>query len=147
MPPLNEGTILDMPVTIPRASITQVADDLKARDAVIRLFPEVGLVVGKAGRAETPTDPAPPDMVETVINLRPEEHWPKREINYEDALAQTAVVLGHMERAGFIEVAPEAREGLVNDATMYAVGKFDEIMRAHATVASFSRLRQSSPAN
>jgi Cu/Ag efflux pump CusA len=78
MPPLNEGTILDMPVTIPRASITQVTDDLKARDEVLRKFPEVELVVGKAGRAETPTDPAPPDMVETIINLRPEEFWPKR---------------------------------------------------------------------
>ena len=141
MPPLDEGTILDMPVTIPRASITQVADDLKARDAIIRLFPEVGLVVGKAGRAETPTDPAPPDMVETVINLLPHEYWPKREIDYGDALAQTAVVLGQMEQAGFINVAPDAREGLVNDATMYAVGKFDEIMRAHALrqLQSFER--------
>jgi Cu(I)/Ag(I) efflux system membrane protein CusA/SilA len=132
MPPLNEGTILDMPVTIPRASITQVADDLKARDAILRTFPEVELVVGKAGRAETPTDPAPPDMVETVINLLPEEHWPKREIAYDDALAQTGMVLDELERAGRIEVNPEERAGLINDATMYAVGKFDEIMRAHA---------------
>jgi Cu/Ag efflux pump CusA len=132
MPPLNEGTILDMPVTIPRASITQVADDLKARDAILRSFPEVELVVGKAGRAETPTDPAPPDMVETVINLVPEEHWPKREIIYDDALAQTAVVLKELEHAGWIEVKPEERAGLINDATMYAVGKFDGILRAHA---------------
>lgn len=141
MPPLNEGTILDMPVTIPRASITQVADDLKARDAIIRLFPEVELVVGKAGRAETPTDPAPPDMVETVINLLPHEFWPKREIDYADALAQTDAVLDKLVQAGFIEVKPDAREGLVNDATMYAVGKFDEIMRAHALrqLKSFER--------
>ena len=141
MPPLDEGTILDMPVTIPRASITQVADDLKARDAIIRLFPEVELVVGKAGRAETPTDPAPPDMVETVINLLPHEFWPKRELNYADALAQTDIVLGQMEQEGFIKVKPDSREGLVNDATMYAVGKFDEIMRAHALrqLQSFER--------
>jgi Cu(I)/Ag(I) efflux system membrane protein CusA/SilA len=132
MPPLNEGTILDMPVTIPRASITQVADDLKARDAILRTFPEVELVVGKAGRAETPTDPAPPDMVETVINLLPEEHWPKREIAYDDALSQTGMVLDELERAGRIKVKPEERAGLINDATMHAVGKFDEIMRAHA---------------
>jgi Cu(I)/Ag(I) efflux system membrane protein CusA/SilA len=132
MPPLNEGTILDMPVTIPRASITQVADDLKARDTVLRTFPEVESVVGKAGRAETPTDPAPPDMVETVINLLPEEHWPKRELAYDDALAQSNSVLADMERADWIEVKAEERAGLVNDATMYAVGKFDDIMRSHS---------------
>jgi Cu(I)/Ag(I) efflux system membrane protein CusA/SilA len=142
MPPLDEGTILDMPVTIPRASITQVADDLKARDALLRTFPEVELVVGKAGRAETPTDPAPPDMVETVINLLPHDWWPKRELAYEDALEQTAVVLAEMERRGWIEVPGEQeRTGLVNDATMHAVGKFDEIMRSHTLqqIAAFRR--------
>lgn len=130
MPPLDEGTILDMPVTIPRASITQVADDLKARDALLRSFPEVELVVGKAGRAETPTDPAPPDMVETVINLLPHEWWTKRELAYDDALQQTAAVLAEMERRGWIELEDdEDRAGLVNDAAMYAIGKFDEVMR------------------
>lgn len=132
MPPLDEGSILDMPVTIPRASITQVADDLKARDALLRQFPEIVLVVGKAGRAETPTDPAPPDMVETVINLLPHEYWPKREINYDDALAQTDSVLAAMEREGWVKVPASDRAGLVNDATMYAVGKFDEQMRLQA---------------
>ncbi len=65
MPPLDEGSILDMPVTVPRASITEVADDLKARDALLRRFPEVEMVVGKGGRADTPTDPSPLEMVET----------------------------------------------------------------------------------
>ena len=78
MPPLDEGSILDMPVTVPRASVTEAADDLKARDAMLRQFPEVEQVGGKAGRAETPTDPAPLDMVETIVNLRPKEFWPKR---------------------------------------------------------------------
>jgi len=132
MPPLDEGSILDMPVTIPRASITQVADDLKARDAILRQFPEVELVVGKAGRAETPTDPAPPDMVETVINLFPRQFWPKRELKYEDALAQTSRVLAEMEREDWIKVADDERTGLVNDAAMHAVAKFDETMRGHA---------------
>ena len=59
MPPLDEGTMMDMPVTAPRVSLTQVADDLKARDALLRGFPEVASVIGKAGRASTPTDPAP----------------------------------------------------------------------------------------
>jgi Cu/Ag efflux pump CusA len=52
MPPLDEGTTLDMPVTVPRASVTEAADDLKARDALLRGFPEVESVIGKAGRAE-----------------------------------------------------------------------------------------------
>ncbi len=59
MPPLDEGTILDMPVTAPRISVTQAVDDLKVRDALLRGFPEVESVVGKAGRADTPTDPSP----------------------------------------------------------------------------------------
>jgi Cu/Ag efflux pump CusA len=133
MPPLDEGSILDMPVTIPRASITQVADDLKARNAMLRTFPEVELVVGKAGRAETPTDPAPPDMVETIISLRPHEWWPRRELAYHDALLQTEVVLAEMEHGGWISVANQQDRGaLVNDATMHAVGNFDEIIRGQA---------------
>jgi copper/silver efflux system protein len=92
----------------------------------------VELVVGKAGRAETPTDPAPPDMIETVVNLLPREFWPKREIRYDDAKDQTKVVLAAMEKEGWIAVDPGERDGLVNDATMYAVGKFDELMRAQA---------------
>ncbi len=75
---LDEGTTLDMPVTVPRASVTQTADDLKARDALLRGFPEVESVIGKSGRADTPTDPAPLDMVETFVNYRPKELWPKR---------------------------------------------------------------------
>ena len=87
MPPLDEGSILDMPVTVPRVSVTEAAADLKARDEIIRRFPEVELIVGKAGRADTPTDPSPLDMVESVITLRPKEHWPKRKLDYKDAQA------------------------------------------------------------
>ena len=79
MPPLDEGSILDMPVTVPRASVTEATDDLKARDALLRRFPEVEMIVGKAGRADTPTDPSPLDMVESVITLRPKEYWPQAE--------------------------------------------------------------------
>jgi Cu(I)/Ag(I) efflux system membrane protein CusA/SilA len=131
MPPLDEGTVLDMPVTIPRASITQVSDDLKARNVVLRTFPEVEMVVGKAGRAETPTDPAPPDMVETVVNLRPREHWPKRELRYKDAEWQTLAALAAMQQRGWIK-PPESddiRHELLNDSTMFAVARFDETMR------------------
>ena len=59
MTPLDEGMVMDMPITVPRASVTEAVDDLKARDMVLCRFPEVDMVVGKAGRAETPTDPAP----------------------------------------------------------------------------------------
>ena len=134
MPPLNEGTILDMPVTVPRASVTQAADDLKARDRMLRAFPEVELVVGKAGRAETPTDPAPLDMVETIINLRPREHWPKRELRYDDALEQTGIVLESMISRGWIKepADPQVRETLINDASMFAVEEFDQVLRQSA---------------
>src|SRR6516164_9352115 len=89
MPDLNEGTIMDMPTTVPRASIAQAEQDLRVRDEVLRGFPEVWRVVGKAGRAETPTDPAPLDMIETVVNLRDRAVWPKRKLSFDDALAQT----------------------------------------------------------
>ncbi|MEX1096949.1 MAG: efflux RND transporter permease subunit [Planctomycetales bacterium] len=134
MPPLDEGSILDMPVTVPRASVTQASDDLKARDALLRMFPEVEQVVGKAGRAETPTDPAPLDMVETVINLRPREHWPKRELRYDDALAETGAVLDALVERGRVKPLddPNQRREVINDATMHAVAAFDETLRKQA---------------
>ena len=106
MPALDEGTTLDMPITVPRASVTQSADDLKARDALLRGFPEVESVIGKAGRADTPTDPAPLDMVETFVNFRPKELWPKRVIKYPDAVAHTARVLHELERQRFLRGPP-----------------------------------------
>src|SRR5208283_1690795 len=116
---LNEGSILDMPTTVPRASITEAGDDLKARDAILRTFPEVWQVVGKAGRAETATDPSPLDMVETVINLRDHELWPKRKLKFEDALAQTGVVLSAMETKGILRSDPTSdRRTLVSEAAM-----------------------------
>ena len=136
MPPLDEGTTLDMPVTVPRASVTQVADDLKARDALLRGFPEVESVIGKAGRADTPTDPAPLDMIETFINFRPKELWPKRVLHFADASRQTQLVLARLEREGYILAAkkPEDRENLVSDATQKALERFDEVMRELASL-------------
>src|SRR5947209_7506745 len=75
MPDLNEGTLLYMPVTNPGLSITKVGEMLQAEDRVIKSFPEVASVFGKAGRARTATDPAPTEMFETVINLKPPEEW------------------------------------------------------------------------
>ncbi len=131
MPALDEGTTLDMPVTVPRASVTQAADDLKARDALLRGFPEVASVIGKVGRADTPTDPAPLDMVETFVNFRPKELWPKRVLRYDDAAEQTALLLKRLEEEEFVQVAPveEDRNSLMVDASQKALERFDETMR------------------
>jgi Cu(I)/Ag(I) efflux system membrane protein CusA/SilA len=77
MPPLDEGTLLYMPSTLPGISVTQAQQLLQVQDRIIRQFPEVQSVLGKAGRAETSTDPAPLSMMETVIVLKPEDQWRK----------------------------------------------------------------------
>jgi Cu(I)/Ag(I) efflux system membrane protein CusA/SilA len=77
MPTLNEGTLLYMPVSLPSMSITKAGELIQLQDRIIKSFPEVESVFGKAGRAETATDPAPIEMFETVINLKPEETWPQ----------------------------------------------------------------------
>jgi copper/silver efflux system protein len=77
MPPLNEGTILYMPTTLPGISVTETQQLLQTMDKVIKTVPEVERVFGKAGRAETSTDPAPFSMMETTIVLKPESQWRK----------------------------------------------------------------------
>ena len=75
MPNLNEGTLFYMPMTLPGISVTKAAELVQTQDKIIKSFPEVASVWGKAGRAATATDPAPTEMVETVINLKPESEW------------------------------------------------------------------------
>ncbi len=75
MPTLNEGTLLYMPSSLPAMSITKAAELLQTQNKIIKSFPEVESVYGKAGRANTATDPAPTEMFETVINLKPESEW------------------------------------------------------------------------
>ncbi|MCZ7649749.1 MAG: efflux RND transporter permease subunit [Thermoanaerobaculia bacterium] len=82
MPPLNEGSILYMPTTLPGLSVTQAQELLQAQDRVLASFPEVETVHGKAGRAETATDPAPFSMMETTVVLRPEREWRAKETWY-----------------------------------------------------------------
>lgn len=77
MPPLNEGVLLYMPTTLPGISVTQTQQLLQVMDKKLKSFPEVERVFGKAGRAETATDPAPFSMMETVVVLKPESEWPK----------------------------------------------------------------------
>jgi copper/silver efflux system protein len=79
MPPLFEGDLLYMPMALPGVSVTEAQKLLQVQDKVLRTFPEVHLVFGKAGRAETATDPAPFAMMETVILLKPESEWPIKE--------------------------------------------------------------------
>jgi copper/silver efflux system protein len=75
MPPLNEGTLMYMPVTDAAITLTRAKEIMAKQDEILMRFPEVESVVGKIGRAETPTDPAPVNMTETIINLKPEEQW------------------------------------------------------------------------
>jgi Cu(I)/Ag(I) efflux system membrane protein CusA/SilA len=82
MPPLNEGTVLYMPTTLPGISVTEASRLLQTQDQIIMGFPEVERVYGKAGRAETSTDPAPFSMIETVIVLKPESEWRKLDTWY-----------------------------------------------------------------
>ena len=84
MPPLYEGDLLYMPTTFPGISPTKAREILQVTDRLIKSFPEVAEVFGKAGRAETATDPAPMDMIETTIRLKPETEWPAVDIKDDD---------------------------------------------------------------
>src|SRR5207249_4325826 len=133
MPALNEGTVMDMPISWSRIGLAQAADDLKARDALLRGFPEVESVIGKAGRADTPTDPAPLEMVETFVNYRPAKLWPRRTLKFDDALRQMRSMLAELESRGYVlRAEPDDREALLNDATMNALSQFDDTLRTLA---------------
>lgn len=94
MPPLYEGDLLYMPTTFPGISPTKAREILQQTDRIIRSFAEVHHVFGKIGRAETATDPAPMDMIETTIMLKPEEEWPAVEIK-----ADSGNVIAHRRRS------------------------------------------------
>jgi copper/silver efflux system protein len=87
MPPLNEGTMLYMPTAVPGMSITEATKILQIQDRILRKFPEVESVFGKAGEADTPTDPAPLSMFETVLQLKPPEQW-RPGMTWEKLIAQ-----------------------------------------------------------
>lgn len=78
MPPLKEGDILYMPTTVPGLSVTEARRTLQIQDRLLSQYPEVEVVLGKIGRSDTSTDPAPLSMVETHISLKPEDEWPER---------------------------------------------------------------------
>ena len=81
MPPLDEGDILYMPMTVSGVSIDQARDQLQRQDQILREFPEVASVFGKVGRAETATDPAPLAMIETTVRLKPRDQWRTKKVD------------------------------------------------------------------
>jgi len=143
MTPLDEGMVMDMPITVPRASVTETVDDLKARDMILCRFPEVDMVVGKGGRAETPSDPAPMDMIETMVNFRPREFWPRRKLRVADATSQGRAVYDALIDRGVVR-APEtaaARDALVGQAVTAALSLFDVAGREYAYHSNQEMLR------
>ena len=139
--PLDEGMVMDMPITVPRASVTQSADDLKARDMVLCRFPEVAMVVGKAGRAETPFDPAPLDMIETMIEFRPRNQWPKRRLLPADAETQVKTVWDGLISQGLVKRPSQSDDVLIADAFESGLIRYDAILRevSHLSIQQFLR--------
>ena len=133
MPPLEEGSILYMPTTMPGISVTEAQKVLQVTDRMIKQFPEVKTVLGKAGRAETSTDPAPLSMLETVIILKPKSEWRKAETWYSSWAPDWAKTLfrhitpDHMPQQELIRQMNDALKipGLANSWTMPIKGRFD----------------------
>ncbi len=133
MPPLDEGSILYMPSTMPGISITEAEKLLQVTDRIIKQFPEVDRVLGKAGRAETSTDPAPLSMLETVIILKPHSEWRKVPTWYSSWAPDWAkrvfrhITPDHMSQEDLISQMDEALKlpGLANAWTMPVKGRID----------------------
>jgi Cu(I)/Ag(I) efflux system membrane protein CusA/SilA len=126
--PLDEGMVMDMPITVPRISVGQAVDDLKARNMVLCRFPEVQMVTGKAGRAETPFDPAPLDMIETMVEFRPRAFWPSRRLLRRDAEQHARAVVDALIDAGLVEPPPQP-SALITEIVDAGLIRFDAIQR------------------
>jgi Cu(I)/Ag(I) efflux system membrane protein CusA/SilA len=133
MPPLEEGSILYMPTTMPGISIEEARKVLQVTNRIIKQFPEVETVLGKAGRAETSTDPAPLSMLETVIILKPKSEWRKADTWYSSWAPEWAkdvlrhVTPDHISQEELIGQMNSALKitGLFNSWTMPIKGRFD----------------------
>ena len=133
MPPLNEGTILYMPTTLPGISVTQAQQLMETQDRIFKSFPEVVTVFGKAGRAETSTDPAPFSMMETTIVLKPPSEWRAKERWYSSWAPQWfKAVLRHIwpDTMSYEELINEMDQaiqipGNTNSWTMPIKGRID----------------------
>ena len=113
MPPLDEGALLYMPTTMPGISIGEAGKLLQVTDRIIKGFPEVERVLGKAGRAETSTDPAPLSMLETVVVLKPRAQWRSKGTWYAGWPEWTKGALRHLAPD---RISREELVGLMNDA-------------------------------
>ncbi|MBN2034203.1 MAG: efflux RND transporter permease subunit [Deltaproteobacteria bacterium] len=133
MPPLDEGSILYMPTTMPGISIAEAQRVLQVTDRMIKQFPEVKYVLGKAGRAETSTDPAPLSMLETVIILKPKSEWRKKDVWYASWAPEWAkrllrhITPDHISQQELIAQMNDAVSlpGLANSWTMPIKGRID----------------------
>jgi len=145
--PLDEGTLMDMPITVPRISINQATDDLKARDMILCRFPEVEMVMGKAGRAQTATDPAPLDMIETMIGFRPREFWPRRKLDRRDADQQARAAWSALVAGGLLKepASRTERQAQLERATAAALFAFDAQLREFAFQRQQEELRELRP--
>jgi len=116
MPPLNEGDLLFMPVLLPGASLTQVMEVMRKQDIIIKNeFPEVEWVVGKLGRAETATDPAPVVMIESIIHLKDKKFWRK-------GMTREKLILQIQEKTKMPGVSPIMTQPIRNRIDMLATG-------------------------
>jgi len=115
MPPLNEGDLLFMPVLLPGASLSQVKEVMRTQDIIIKSFPEVETVVGKLGRAETATDPAPVAMIETIIKLKPKKFWRK-------GMTREKLIEEIKEKTAMPGVSPIMTQPIRNRIDMLATG-------------------------
>ncbi|OGP73084.1 MAG: cation transporter [Deltaproteobacteria bacterium RBG_16_49_23] len=133
MPPLEEGSILYMPTTMPGISITEAQKLLQVTDRIIMQFPEVDRVLGKAGRADTSTDPAPLSMIETVITLKPRLQWREVDTWYSSWAPEWAKAIfrritpDHISQQELISQMDDALSipGLSNSWTMPIKGRFE----------------------
>jgi Cu(I)/Ag(I) efflux system membrane protein CusA/SilA len=133
MPPLDEGALFYMPTTMPGISITEAERLLQVTDRLMLSFPEVSLVLGKAGRADTATDPAPLSMFETVLELKPTSEWRKKETWYSDWAPDWLLPLlrritpDHISREQLVEELNDALRlpGLSNAWTMPIKARID----------------------
>jgi copper/silver efflux system protein len=126
--PLDEGMVMDMPITLPRMNVSQASDDLKARNMQLCRFPEVQMVIGKAGRAETAFDPAPIDMIESMVEFRPIERWPRRRLLSATAVQHATIVVQQMSAAGLVEKAQNESQ-LIQAIVETGLPRFDAIQR------------------
>ncbi len=119
---------MDMPITVPRISASQAIDDLKARNMILCRFPEVAMATGKVGRADTAFDPAPLDMIETMVEFRPRRYWPARRLLRNHAESEVHSILQILAEESQIAIPQNVSE-MELEVVQNAMHRFDAISR------------------